>query len=127
MRSVVFRARAMARAVIAPLFAALAEQMRPALFEVLWMPAGLPDHDLSADDPGAAIRAFNSLYLLGSHSMHLRCPQPTAEASPRLGVISRVDLRQPSAPPPKSGSYTLGRHRRLRLARHTSSFPWAYL
>jgi hypothetical protein len=68
-------------AIVTPLFTAFAKKMRPALFEVLRMPACLADQHLPTDNPRAAIRAFDSLYPLGSHRMHLRCPQPTAEAS----------------------------------------------
>ena len=79
MRSAAFRARTMERTVSAPFFARFAEKMRLAILEILWVPARLPDPHLPADDPRTAILALDSLYLLGSHRMHLRCPQRTTE------------------------------------------------
>jgi hypothetical protein len=56
----------MERTVVTPLFARSAEEMRPALLEILRVPAGLPHIDIStADDPGAAILTLDNL-LLGS-------------------------------------------------------------
>ncbi len=59
----IFYAGALARAVIAPFFTRLAEEMRPPLFEIDWVPTHLPNPNISTDDPRAAILALVKLFL----------------------------------------------------------------